>query len=53
MRLTQRALVGIPPHDPATLTTVAALMLLGDTFARRLPFLRAPRIDPARAMQAQ
>jgi predicted permease len=52
-RTIQGALFGVPPHDPATLSAVAAVMLTIGLVACWIPALRAARIDPALAMKAQ
>jgi putative ABC transport system permease protein len=52
-RLIQGLLYGVPPHDPATLATVAALMTGVGIMACWIPALRAARIEPGSAIRAQ
>jgi ABC-type antimicrobial peptide transport system permease subunit len=50
-RLIRGLLFGVPPYDPVTLMTVAAMMVLVGLGACWLPALRAARIDPAVAIR--
>ncbi|MEX2177154.1 MAG: ABC transporter permease [Gemmatimonadaceae bacterium] len=52
-RLIKGLLFGVAPHDPMTLVSVAALMLLIGLAACWLPALRAAKIDPAITMRGQ
>ena len=52
-RLIQGLLFGVPPNDPVTLVTVAAMMVLVGVGACWLPALRASKIDPAVAIRRQ
>jgi putative ABC transport system permease protein len=52
-RLIRGLLFGVAPHDPATLTGVALMMLAVGIGACWLPALRAARIDPAVAIRGQ
>jgi predicted permease len=51
-RLMQGLLFGVAPHDPATLTAVAALMAAVGVGACWLPAARAARIAPSAALRA-
>ncbi len=52
-RLMQGLLFGVPPRDPLTLTSVAALMAVIGLAACWLPALRASRVAPGEALRAQ
>jgi putative ABC transport system permease protein len=47
-RLLQSLLFGVGPHDPATLGSAAAAMLMTSAVAAYLPARRALRLDPVR-----
>jgi predicted permease len=50
-RLIDSLLFGISPHDPVTLTAVAAVLLLVGVLAGYLPARRATRVDPLLALR--
>jgi putative ABC transport system permease protein len=52
-RLIQGLLFGVPPQDPVTLLSVAALVSAVGLGACALPALRAARVDPLVAMRAE
>ena len=52
-RLIQGMLFGVPPQDPVTFLSVAALVSLVGLGACALPALRAARVDPLVAMRAE
>jgi predicted permease len=52
-RLIQGMLFGVPPQDPVTFLSVAALVSLVGLSACALPALRAARVDPLVAMRAE
>ncbi|MBX3132267.1 MAG: ABC transporter permease [Gemmatimonadaceae bacterium] len=51
-RLIQGLLFAVPPHDPATMLSVALAVTLVGLGACWLPALRASRIDPGEALRA-
>ena len=53
LKLTQRMVFGITPHDPQMLGVAAALLLLVGVIAAAVPALRAARIDPIEAIRAE
>jgi predicted permease len=53
LKLTQRLVFGIAPHDPQTLGIAAALLLAVGIAAALIPALRASRIDPIEAIRAE
>lgn len=53
LRLTQRLVFGVDPHDPQTLGVAAALLLAVGVLAAVIPALRASRIDPIEAIRAE
>jgi len=50
-RLARSVLFGIAPHDPLTLATTAAVLLIAVLAASWLPARRAARVDPVSAMR--
>ena len=52
-RLIQGMLFGVPPQDPVTFLSVAALVSLVGLGACALPALRAARVDPMVAIRAE
>ena len=50
-RLIQNQLHGVPPHDPATLVSVAAVLLVVAALAALLPAWRAMRVAPLQALR--
>ena len=50
-RLVQSLLVGVSPRDTATLTTVAAALMIVGVAAASLPAWRAARVDPASVLR--
>jgi hypothetical protein len=52
-RLIQGLLFGVPPQDPVTFLSVAALVMTVGLGACALPALRAARVDPLVAMRAE
>ena len=50
-RLSAGLLFEVPPHDPATLATAAAVLTAAALLACALPARRAARIDPAQALR--
>lgn len=52
LRLTQRLVFGIDPHDPRTFSVSASLLLAVGVLAALVPALRASRIDPVEAIRA-
>ena len=53
LKLTQRLVFGIAPHDPGTLGAAAALLLMVGVLAALVPAWRASRIDPIEAIRAE
>ena len=53
LKLTQRLVFGIDPHDPATLGVAAGALLAVGVLAALAPALRAARIDPIEAIRAE
>ena len=51
-RLIAGLLVGVAPHDPATLVAAIALLAASAAGASMVPALRATKIDPVRALRA-
>jgi putative ABC transport system permease protein len=52
-RFSARLLYGVSPHDPATLATVALVMLATALAACWLPAWDAARVDPARVLREE
>jgi len=46
-------LYGVAPLDPATLTSVAAILLLVSVTAASLPTVRAVQVDPVETLRAE
>jgi hypothetical protein len=53
LKLTQRLVFGVDPHDPRTLAGSAGVLLVVGVVAALLPALRASRIDPIEAIRAE
>ena len=53
LRLTQRLVFGVSPHDPRTLATAAVVLLAVGVAAALVPAWRASRIDPIEAIRAE
>jgi predicted permease len=53
LRLTQRLVYGLSPHDPATLAASSGLLLFVGVLAALVPAIRASRIDPIEAIRAE
>jgi predicted permease len=51
--LTRRLVWGLSPHDPTTLGTAMALLLVAGALAGMIPAWRASRIDPIQAIRAE
>jgi predicted permease len=53
LRLTQRLVYGVGPHDPRNLAISAGLLLAVGVVAALIPALRASRINPIEAIRAE